>query len=139
MSMKRLPESVRDPKRTNLLAEPPDLASSPDPMWFFDSHTFAFLDVNDAAIRRYGYSRQEFLSMTILDIRPIEDIVPLLREELRDGRYNSDRELWRHRKKNGEVIEVEITSREVIFGGAVAEIVIVRDPDQTWKNYSRRV
>ena len=48
------------------------------PMWVFDTRTFAFLAVNDAAVRQYGYSREQFLSMTILDIRPVADVVPLL-------------------------------------------------------------
>lgn len=97
------------------------------PIWIFDIKTLAFLAVNDAAVRRYGYSREQFLSMTILDIRPTEDIVPLLREELCEGRHNSDKELWRHRKKDGSVIEVAITSRDVIFNGLPAEIVMVQD------------
>jgi hypothetical protein len=65
--------------------------------------------------------------MTILNIRPSEDIAPLLREEFRDGRHDSDHELWRHRKKDGRVMEVEINSRELIFDGLQAEIVIVRE------------
>jgi PAS domain S-box-containing protein len=47
--------------------------SNPQPMWVFDIETLRFLEVNDAAIRHYGYSRDEFLSMTILDILPPED------------------------------------------------------------------
>jgi two-component system cell cycle sensor histidine kinase/response regulator CckA len=99
-------------------------------MWIFDTHKFAFLAVNDAAIRRYGYSREEFLSMTILDIRPSEDIVPLLREELREGRHNADGALWRHRAKDGSAFSVRITSREITFAGVSAEIVIVEETDQ---------
>lgn len=101
--------------------------SSTNPMWIFDIHTLAFLAVNDAAIHHYGYSRQEFISMTILDIRPTEDIVRLLREELRDGRHSASRDLWRHRKKDGMVTEVKITSYEVIFNGLSAEVVLVED------------
>lgn len=97
------------------------------PMWVFDTRTFAFLAVNDAAVRQYGYSREQFLSMTILDIRPVADVVPLLRQVLRDGRCNSDRELWKHRKKNGSLLEVEISSREVVFEGRHAELVTAMD------------
>ena len=46
------------------------------PMWVFDVQTFSFLEVNEAAVKQYGYSRREFLSRTILDIRPAEDIQP---------------------------------------------------------------
>jgi PAS domain S-box-containing protein len=96
-------------------------------MWVFDIRSFAFLAVNDAAVRRYGFSREEFLSMTILDIRPGEDVVPLLRAELRDRKHSSDNERWRHRTCKGRVFEVEITSRPTTFNGVQAEIVLVRE------------
>ena len=96
-------------------------------MWVFGVRNFAFLAVNDAAVRRYGFSREEFLSMTILDIRPIEDVVPLVRQELKDRRHNSDNEHWRHRRKDGTIFEVEITSRAITFQGIQAEIVLVRE------------
>ncbi len=51
---------------------------SPQPMWIFDHETFAFLDVNTTAIHKYGYTRQEFLRMTIKDIRPREEVPALL-------------------------------------------------------------
>jgi len=104
-----------------------DFDCSASPMWIFDIRTLVFLAVNEAAVRHYGYSRERFLSMTILDIRPAEDIVPLLREELREGKHSSNKELWRHRKKDGSVIEVEITSHEAMFNGLPAEVVIVQD------------
>ncbi len=100
---------------------------SDTPMWVYDTHTFAFLAVNDSAVRHYGYSREEFLAMTILDIRPAEDITPLLREVLRDGRRNSDRDLWRHRRKDGSLVEVEISTQAVIFSGQEAEVVAAED------------
>lgn len=106
------------------------LATSSDPMWIFNIRTFAFLVVNDTAIRRYGFSQEEFLSMTILDIRPSEDIVPLVRQGLRDRKHDSDNEPWRHRTRDGSVFEVEITSRAITFQGAQAEIVLVREVEQ---------
>jgi len=93
------------------------------PMWVYDVKSLAFLAVNEAALRSYGYSRDEFMAMTILDIRPHEDVIAILRETLGAGRHNSDQEHWRHRTKAGKVIEVEISSREVIFNGHQAEIV----------------
>lgn len=93
------------------------------PMWVYDVKSLAFLAVNEAAVRRYGYSRDEFLAMTIPDIRPAQDVIAILRETLSVARHNSDQELWRHRTKNGKLIDVEITSREVIFNGHQAEIV----------------
>jgi PAS domain S-box-containing protein len=101
------------------------------PMWVYDVKSLAFLAVSDAAVRLYGYSRDEFMAMTILDIRPAEDVIAVLRETLSARRHNSDDEPWRHRTKAGKLIEVEITSREVIFNGHQAEIVaaeIVQGP-----------
>lgn len=112
--------------RTHRRAEH-DLNRHDYPMWIFDLESFAFLAVNDAAVRRYGYSRPEFLSMTILDIRPVEDVVPLLRSELRDRRHTVSREHWRHRIKDGTVIQVEITSEEITFNGRPAEIVMAKE------------
>lgn len=92
-------------------------------MWIFDVHSFEFLAVNDAAVNNYGYTRQQFLAMTILDIRPSEDIVSLIREELREGRHESKGEIWRHRRSDGSVIKVLIYSREIKFSNKQAEIV----------------
>jgi PAS domain S-box-containing protein len=96
-------------------------------MWVFDSNTLAFIAVNDAAVQHYGYSRKEFLSMTLLDIRPSEDIVPLLRDVLHQGKRNAAKRLRRHKKKDGSLIDVEITGCEVLFKGCIAEIVTAVD------------
>jgi len=97
------------------------------PMWIFDTTTLHFLAVNDAAVRHYGYSRAEFLvSMTALDIRPTEDIALFLREML-GTRHHAKKERWRHRKRSGKVIQVEITGREILFNGRIAEFVTVVD------------
>lgn len=61
----------------------------PDPMWVYDAETLAFLAVNEAAIAQYGYSRAEFLAMSIADIRPAEDIDALHRSTARSGRGHS--------------------------------------------------
>ena len=101
--------------------------TSPHPMWIFDVRTFSFLTVNEAAVRRYRFSRNEFLSMKVLDIRPSEDVVPLVRKQLRDRILSSDQEHWRHRSRDGHVFNVEITSRPITFNGAEAEIVLARE------------
>jgi PAS domain S-box-containing protein len=100
-----------------------DFDQNATPMWVFDISTLAFIVVNEAAVRHYGYSRNEFLSMTILDIRPSEDIVPLLREIMLRGIHNSATKLRRHKKKDGSLIEVEVTRCEVLFDGCIADIV----------------
>jgi PAS domain S-box-containing protein len=102
-------------------------AKYPHPMWMFDRETHAFLDVNEAAVRRYGYSREEFLRMTILDIRPTEDIPELLRQTPHPRpQGESTGERWRHRAKDGEVFCVSITSWTLTFCGRQAELVLAR-------------
>ena len=97
-------------------------------MWIFDQETLDFLAVNDAAVQKYGYSRDEFLRMTILDIRPLEDIPKFLRSAVHPShRGPSLQETWLHLTKFGTVIPVEITSYEITFEGRRAEVVQVSD------------
>src|SRR3984893_6905456 len=102
--------------------------ANPHPMWVFDRETLSFLTVNDAALRHYGYSLREFLSMTVRDIRPEEDQERFL-AAVKNPRHNgpSDRELWRHRKKDGTVIDVEISSQPITFRAVNAELVLAHD------------
>jgi two-component system, cell cycle sensor histidine kinase and response regulator CckA len=101
--------------------------ANPQPMMAYDLETLAFLAVNDATVAHYGYSREEFLSMTIADIRPEEDI-PRLRENVARVTEGYDEAgLWRHRKKDGTIIEVEIRSHTLLFDGKRAEIVLATD------------
>lgn len=99
-------------------------AENPYPMWIFDRETLVFLEVNYAATRAYGFSRAEFLAMTLLDIRPTEDIPALLRETQHPKQ--STAESWRHRSKDGVVFSVAITSWELVFEGHPAELVLAR-------------
>ena len=101
--------------------------SNPQAMWVYDLETLRFLAVNDAAVRHYGYTRSEFLEMTIKDIRPPED-VKLLEDYLDvDTTDNGHAGEWRHRKKDGTVLNVEITASRLTFGGRAAEFVLVHD------------
>jgi len=101
--------------------------ANPHPMWVYDLATLEFLAVNPAAIQHYGYSRDEFLSMRISDIRPREDVPALLANVAR-VREGLDRAgVWRHRRKDGTIIDVEITSHALTFAGRRAEIVLAND------------
>lgn len=102
-----------------------DSARQPTPVWIFDTDTLAFLAVNEAAISAFGYSREQFLSLTILDVRPTEDIVPLVRRELRGGKHSSTLERQKYLKKDGRLVDAEVTSRELSFNGHNAEIVTI--------------
>jgi PAS domain S-box-containing protein len=107
--------------------------SNPHPMWVYDLDTLKFLTVNDAAVEHYGYSRDEFLAMTIRDIRPAEDIIPLLDNISRVTTGMDKAGVWRHRKKDGTVIQTEITSHVVDFGGRRGEIVMANDVTNSLK------
>ena len=77
--------------------------SHPDPMWIYDIESLRFLDVNNAAVAKYGYSRAEFLAMTIADIRPAEDL-PALATNVRTVKSGLDEAgIWRHRLRTGEI------------------------------------
>ncbi len=100
-------------------------AKNSHPMWIFDRETLDFMDVNDAALKLYGYSRQEFLNMKITQIRPPEDVPELLRRTSHpEGPTTGAR--WRHRTRNGTVFPVSITSWELTFRGRPAELVLAR-------------
>ncbi|MDD4969589.1 MAG: PAS domain S-box protein [Paludibacter sp.] len=101
--------------------------NNPQPMWIYDQETLDFIEVNLAATNHYGYTREEFLLMKITDIRPPEDIPALIMDV-------SNREVnmlfageWRHTKKNGENIIVDISSVSVISNGRNARHVMVQD------------
>jgi len=99
----------------------------PDPMWIYDRETLRFLDVNDAAIAKYGYSRDEFLAMTIKDIRPKEEVPGLLENIASLVSGFNDAGIWRHRLKSGAIISVEITAHTLDHDGTKAELVSARD------------
>ena len=105
--------------------------ANPQPTWVFDVETLAFLDVNAAAVRRYGYSRDEFLTLTILDIRPAEDapavlatLASIVKTHV-EGRTESI--VSRHRTKDGMVFDIESHSSSLMFGGRAARLVVVTD------------
>ncbi len=101
--------------------------SNPQAMWVYDLATLRFLAVNDTAVRHYGYSRTEFLDMTIKDIRPPED-VKLLEDYLASEDSDLDQAgEWRHRKKDGTIINVDITSSRLNFAGRPAQFVLLHD------------
>jgi PAS domain S-box-containing protein len=100
---------------------------NPLPMWVYDHESLSFLAVNNAAVGHYGYSREEFLAMTICDIRPPEDVPALLDRVSQVTGELSKSGVWRHRKKNGAIIDVEITSHTLDFAGKPADLVLAND------------
>ena len=100
---------------------------TPQPIWVYDEETLYFLAVNEAAIRVYGYSREEFLSMTIKDVRPSEDVPALLIKTAAGIEGPVLTSPWRHKKKDGSLIYVEIASHPLLFGGKRARLAIATD------------
>ncbi len=100
--------------------------SAPTPMWVTDVATQRFLAVNDAAVARYGYSREEFLGMGLLDVRPADD-VPALRQVLADPMLREARRRGRHRAKDGTIFDVDVAWQVVEFGGRTARLALITD------------
>jgi PAS domain S-box-containing protein len=99
-------------------------------MWVFDVNTLVILEVNEAAINYYGFSKKEFLSKTIIDLRPPEDIqlIKILLPQIKSSQTNF-RE-FRHKDKKGRVFYVEIMSYPVVFNGTDARIVVAQNIDE---------
>ena len=102
-------------------------ANNPQPMWIYDLETLSFLEINDAAIYHYGYLREEFLSMTLKDIRPKEDLDDFFGNISQVGENLNFAGEWRHLKKNGEIITVEINSHFITFNNRKARHVMAND------------
>ncbi len=103
--------------------------ANPHPMWLYDIDTLQFLEVNDAAIHYYGYSRDEFLLMSIKDIRPEKDVRKLMSHLLQTKEHDGFNEagVWRHRMKNGELVKVEIISHTLQFNGHNAKMILANE------------
>ncbi len=104
--------------------------NNPHPTWVFDRETLRFLAVNGAAVSKYGYSRDEFLAMTLKDIRPPEDVPALLETVKALGEGNESSGAWRHRLKDGTIIDSENTSYALTFLGRPARVVVAVDVTQ---------
>jgi diguanylate cyclase (GGDEF)-like protein/PAS domain S-box-containing protein len=100
---------------------------NPVPMWVFDRGSLRFLAVNDAAVKQYGYSREEFLQMTAVQIRPGEEVAEFLADVEKRTTGLRQPGNWRHRRKDGSILEVEIASDTLKFEGADAILVAAYD------------
>ena len=105
--------------------------SNPMPMWIYDLETLAFLAVNDAAVHHYGYSRDEFLSMTIKNLHPQEEVPLILHATSKRGSATVKSGSWKHRKRDGTLIDVELASHEILFGNRQTQFVMINDVTQT--------
>jgi diguanylate cyclase (GGDEF)-like protein/PAS domain S-box-containing protein len=95
-------------------------ATNPVPMWVYDAETLRFLAVNEAAVAHYGYSEEEFLAMTVLQLRPPD-------EAARPAGWEPGTEPSRHLRRNGDEIEVKVSAQAIRFGDRDARMVAVED------------
>lgn len=102
--------------------------SNPLPMWVYELDSLAFMEVNEAAVQKYGYSRDEFLQMTLKDIRPAEEVPKLLENmKLTSDKYQHS-DYWKHLTKDGKLLDVEINSHSVLDkDGRKLRLVLVND------------
>lgn len=96
------------------------------PMWIYDRGTLRFLEVSEGAIGLYGYSREEFLTMTIRDLGPPEDATKLA--HLDPGSVNGSHR-WTHRRKDGRPLSIALNSNTLVYGGHLARLVVAREID----------
>ncbi len=101
--------------------------ANPHPSWVYDVETLCFLLVNDAAVARYGYSQDEFLQMTIEQIRPPDELAALHENLSTEHGVLQWSGPWRHRKKDGTIISVEVLSHALLFNGRPARLVMAND------------
>ena len=102
--------------------------SNPHPMWLYDTTSLKILAVNDAAVYHYGYSHEEFLTLSITDLRPVEE-VERLNEQLAQLSTEPiyDASIWKHVRKDGQIIDVEIRSSAIAYGDQNARLVLAMD------------
>ena len=103
--------------------------NNPMPMWVIDLVTYRFLDVNKMAVLQYGYSREEFLAMTALDIRPNDEKIDFIKSsdtsEINQSNYNRGK--WHHVKKDGTLFTVEIIAHDIMYEGTRARLILSND------------
>ncbi|HET7468545.1 MAG TPA: response regulator [Gemmatimonadales bacterium] len=99
----------------------------PQPMWIFDVDTLGFLAVNQATIQTYGWTREEFLGMTIMDLLAPEDAAPATPVTAERAAQRGEAALAHHQRRDGTVIEMELVSHEFQMGGRRARLVLASD------------
>jgi two-component system cell cycle sensor histidine kinase/response regulator CckA len=102
-------------------------AQNPLPMWLIDGESLQFLEVNDAAIDLYGYSREEFGAMRITEVHSAGEVNALLGDRPGGGGPFRRAGIWRHRRKDGSVVEIEVHSRALQFPGRAAVLAVMHD------------
>jgi len=103
---------------------------NPLPFWVFETASLRFLEVNAAAVKAYGYTREEFLGMTIFELRDIAHRPGLVAHLASPGEAQEGPRVWAHRTKKGEIIDVRIHAADIVFNGVPARLVLAEDVGQ---------
>ncbi|MEQ1523320.1 MAG: EAL domain-containing protein, partial [Aestuariivirga sp.] len=111
--------------------------NNPVPMWVVEKATLKFIDINAAAIELYGYTREQFLKMTSLEIRPASEYQRALDDAKNDFRFDSGEKDWVHIKADGTEILVGSYAKPIKYNGADAAIVSVIDVTERRKQAAR--
>jgi PAS domain S-box-containing protein len=101
--------------------------NNPQPMWVFELVSLKFLAVNEAAVNHYGYSQEEFLSMTLRDIWFLESINSSLEDISKASLKFSSSNVWKHKKKDQTIIDVEVATHTLEFAGKLAKLALLND------------
>jgi len=133
VSVRGLVRDVTDRERAESLLKRQDeeyrilFEANPCPMYVCDKDSLRFLAVNDAAVSHYGYSRDEFLVLTVGEIRLPDEVSGLVEFPTRSTGGQEKSGAWKNRKKDGSIIDVEVNWHEIDFGGRAAYLVAAND------------
>ena len=104
---------------------------NPSPLWIFRTDNFRFVKVNKAATKMYGYSESEFLSMTVMDIRPEKEIEKFMHTAKNFSTGLNDQGIWKHKTKNSEIIYASIFTSDLNFKGNECRLVMAANITDT--------
>jgi len=104
---------------------------NPSPLWIFRTDNFRFVKVNKAATKMYGYSESEFLSMTVMDIRPEKEIEKFMHTAKKFSASLNDQGIWKHKTKKGEIIYASIFTSDLNFKGNECRLVMATNITDT--------
>jgi PAS domain S-box-containing protein len=102
----------------------------PLPCWIYDLSTLRFLAANQTATELYGYSQEEFMEMTLAEIRPHSDVPALLANVAGEQTPRQDSKVWRHKRKDDSIIQVRILSQALEYRGRPARLVVACDIEE---------
>lgn len=106
---------------------------NPMPMWVISKSSLDIMDVNDAAISQYGYSRNEFLKLNTKDLRPENDIEKYHAYSSRENQGKINAGIWRHKKKDGTIIMVDVFANDIIYNEIPAKLILANNVTEKLK------